>query len=146
MAAVHKENKKLAEEMFYNLKKAIVANIFKYRGFGVVQNNLVRGILEPIIKAAKIAYNISDQAIDDCLKNGCDDVLIEDYQFFLLVPLFLFSDDKRLDYAGAGHFLVDNHMEEISNRKYVKNMTHAINFGTGGNLPADVFDLSLIHI
>ena len=99
----------------------------------------MKGILEPIIFKAKSAYNISDESVAECKRKECDEIR-EPFELLLLAPIYIFMDEKRIGYTGAGHFMIANDMQEQKRMQYIKDMTDAVRFGTGAaNLPREVF-------
>ena len=140
LAAAEKLDKLIAKSMEKNIEDAIVANLFKFKGFQNVNSNWVKRILEPIIEHAKKVNNITNQAINDCKKKACDKIRGE-YELLLLIPLFLFMDEKRVVDIGAGHLLS---IAAGQNNRFRHGLTNAINFGADGTLPDDIYDYALL--
>ena len=135
VAAAEKQNKTIAREIEKQVEEAIIANMFKYKGFYNVLTYWVNKIIKPLISQAKVKYNITNIDIDACKKKECDKIR-EKYELLLLVPLYIFMDEKRVVDVGAGHFLAEGQI-----LKYDKTyMTNTINFAADGSLPDMVMD------
>ena len=139
IAAAEKQNKTVAREIGKQIEEAIIVNMFKYKGFGNVFKYLIRNIINPLISQAKVKYNITDSYVSACKKKDCDKIR-EKYEILLLVPLYIFMDEKRVVDIGAGHLLAENTIGQ----NYKKIMTDVINIAANGGLPDTVMDYANI--
>ena len=140
LAAAEKQNKPIAKSMKKNIEDAIISNLFKFKGFQIVDSKWVKGILKQVIEQIKKTNNITNQAITDCKKKACDKIRGK-YELLLLIPFFLFMDEKRVVDIGAGHLLA---IADGQNGRFKHGLTRAINFGAGGSLPDDIYDYALV--